>query len=235
MRRPFSWIETMHYIKWTPALIRKMRELIESGTSYNEASKMLKMSNFTLRQKCEALGIHKPKELSGTERVLLACDTPNGLDSKEVSMATHLGMQRVNVILHRLIDEGKAYSAGKHNALRYFVSKEAADAYNLKAEQDDQDRKAAKKLAQIAQKRERDKLHMQRIRATRKAREQEQKAAIAPAKPLLVTPPPVIEIVDGVQFTRYQTPPNLFDFTPPAGWRGAITSDWLDRRLGAAS
>jgi len=224
----------MTKIKWTPALIRKMRELIEGGTSYNKASKMLKMSNFTLRQKCEALGIHKPKELSGTERILLACDTPNGLDSKEVSMATALGMQRVNAILRDLINAGKAYSAGKHNALRYFVSKEAADAYDLKAEQDDLERKAAKKLAQIAAKRERDKLHMQRIRATRKAREQEARAAIAPPKPLLVTPPPVVEIVGGVKVTRYQTPPNLFDFTPPAGWRGQITHDWLDRRLGAA-
>ena len=220
-----------HYINWTEGKKRKLRELIEGGTSYNQASKVLKISPSYLCEKCAELGIHKPKEPTGTERVLLACDTPNGLDSKEISMATHLGKQRVNAILRDLIGAGKAYRAGLPNFLRYFVSKEASAAYEAKAAQDELDRKAAKKLAKIVQKRERDRLHMQQIRATRKAREQEARAAIAPPKPLLVTPPPVVEIFQGVKITRYQTPPNLFDFTPPPGWRGAITHDWMDRRL----
>jgi hypothetical protein len=224
----------MHYINWTEGKKRKLRELIEGGTSYNQAAKVMKISPSTVFTKCAELGIHKPKEPTGTERILLACDTPNGLDSREISMAAHLGKQRVNAILRDLMSAGKIHCAGKHNFNRYFVSKEAADAYDLKAAQEELDRKAAKKLAKIVQKRERDRLHMQRIRATRKAREQEAKAAIAPPKPLLVTPPPVVEIVGGVKVTRYQTPPNLFDFTPPAGWRGQITHDWLDRRLGAA-
>lgn len=227
----------MHYIKWTPALIRKMRELIEGGTTWEKGGKMLKMSPSTLRDKCAELGIHKPKTQSTSEQIVSLCTTAKGMSTLELHKATKANRGRVGKLIAELIEKGLLHRAGVPNLYRYFTSSEAAIEHNLGIER--------RKLERLEEKRRARRVNAEAINLVRQARsrelaelarkaEQEARAAIAPPKPLLVTPPPVVEIVGGVKVTRYQTPPSLFDFTPPQGWRGQITHDWLDRRLGAA-
>jgi DNA-binding MarR family transcriptional regulator len=40
-------------------------------------------------------------------------------------------------------------------------------------------------------------------------------------------------ITPTTKITRVDPVPGRFEFKPPPGWRGAITTDWLERRLGA--
>lgn len=61
------------------------------------------------------------------------------------------------------------------------------------------------------------------IHITNRSKEQE-----APKAAKVVWP-------EHVKVQVHPTPPSRFDFTPPPGWRGQITHDWMNRRLGAAS
>lgn len=54
------------------------------------------------------------------------------------------------------------------------------------------------------------------------------------AKQPAIKAAPAAKIVwpEHVKVQVHPTPPSRFDFTPPPGWRGQITHDWMNRRLG---
>ena len=224
------------YRHWDEAEVTRLRNLIESGMSYEKTAKIIKLSVSSTYKACLRLGIHRPKTESTAEQIVSLCTTTKGMTPLELHKATKANRGRVGKLITELINKGLLHRAGVPNLYRYFTSSEAAIEHDLAMER--------QKLEKLEAKRRARKVNSEAIKIARRERSRElaelarkaegqarQATPIAPSKPLLVTPPPVVEIVQGVKVTRYQTPPNLFDFTPPPGWRGQITHDWMDRRL----
>ena len=219
------------YRHWDEPEVTRLRNLIESGMSYEKTAKIIKLSASSTYKACLRFGIHRPKTESTAEQIVSLCTTAKGMTPLELHKATKANRGRVGKLIAELIEKGLLHRAGVPNLYRYFTSSEAAVEHDLALER--------QKLERLEEKRRARKVNAKAINLARQARsrelaelarkaEQEARAAIAPPKPLLVTPPPVVEIVGGVKVTRYQTPPNLFDFTPPQGWRGQFVSEWKE-------
>lgn len=214
----------------------QVRKLIEGGATYAAVATTMKVSTSALFQVCKKLGIHQPKTVSAPDQIVALCrNDPKGKDSLELSKATGIGRVQVNKHLSRLIDAGVLHKAGVCNFYRYFTSAEAASQHDEQVEIErkqklEAKREAEKRNAPEIQKKRRE----QRALRAEQAKQAKQALPIAEPKPLIVMPEPEVVYRDGKKVLVIPTPPGRFDFTPSKGWRGQITSDWLDRRLQGA-
>lgn len=168
-----------------------------------------------------------------SDKIINACKVSAGLTRSE--LAEEVGAQVRNVVATTdwLIKRGRLHRSGTCRAYRFFTFKKDADAWALIAED--------VYIAQLRANKE----------ATRNARNEARRKGTKPTgRPsvpkVFKNPPPVarkpeapkpaaqpVEVIwpENVKFYRAPTPPGRFDFTPPPGWAGQITHDWMDRRM----
>lgn len=180
--------------------------------------------------------------MNTTDLILKACTTPAGMTRAELMAATGKTGNIVGATVQWLLSKDRLHKAGIHRHYRYFADKDAATAWNLLAQAEYVTiRKAAheKTLADKAR-REREK------RASMKAYKPRAKAAPKPAphqhfvirQERVAEPAQPAKIIwpDSVKVQKIPTPKDTrFTFEPTPGWRGAITSDWFDRRMSEVS
>jgi predicted transcriptional regulator len=219
------------YTKWNQEQITKLRGLIEGGATYEKAATALGISDTSVYKACKKFAISQPKKESSVSRILELCVSPKGMSSVEISKAIGTGRFQINKHLKALTDAGKLHRAGICNFFRYFSTAEAASAYDAEIERE--------RMQKLKARREKEKnnapLLSQRRSEQRKRRAELAKQAkaampIAEPKPMIKSPEPVIAWNGNVKVVTIPTPPGRFDFTPPEGWRGQLTHDWMDRR-----
>lgn len=175
-----------------------------------------------------------------TARIIEACKPNTGLTVGELGKATGESNDFCNTIAHLLCRERRLFKAGLFKHTRYFVTQEAADAWNAQAAQEREAALAESKRQKMKARNLARKLE----RAAKPKPEPKPKKGQKPAKALVVcaraatktiapqqTKPAKVIMPDSVKVQVIPTPPSRFHFEPPPGWRGQITHDWMDRRL----
>lgn len=181
-------------------------------------------------------------------RIREAVDTPAGLSLKELADEIGETADITNSSVGVLYRRGHVFQAGVRKFFRYFKNEADALAFDLIAESlyiEHKKEMGRQKRLRIKQRAESGEPY---IRPERRAKEpvapkpprpprqraelvlqRAQQATTAPAKPEKIIWPETVKV------QVHPTPPSRFAFEPPPGWRGQITNDWMDRRLGAAS
>jgi len=183
-------------------------------------------------------------------RILRACATPQGMSLVELYAAIGCGRSTARSRVIEMRDAGVLYSAGWRGALRYFSNPVHCEAWAAAN---------AAEIAAVAAERalpaaERERAKRERAQAQRRAKVEQRKAEEAaeaarrqavrmatanPASPWRRTrsrslPPLPIPGANVPAHVRVQVIPHCVDqrftFTPPPGWVGQITADWLARR-----
>lgn len=170
-------------------------------------------------------------------KILALCSKPEGMSLKELRIAIDRQSRTTMSIAKPLLDRGDLHAAGITYFTRYFTHKEHAESFALIAQAEHEKHLAMKLEERKAKWREKNKRDTERKRKEKKARK-ERAPTIRQSKPYVppVHRPAQIIWPENVQVQRIPTPQDTrFTFTPPKGWKGEITRDWMDRRLQAVS
>jgi hypothetical protein len=174
-----------------------------------------------------------------TDRILEACTDPLGMGRADLSTTLEKRYSIISASLDWLMSRGRIHRAGVYRHYRFFTSKADADAWDLLAEADYIAIRQAARVKILADKarREREKrastmkVYKPRAKAAPKPAPHQhfvirQERVAEPAQPATVIWP------DSVKVQKIPTPKDTrFTFEPKPGWRGAITSDLIDRRM----
>jgi hypothetical protein len=233
MRKPRQWSESE---------LETMKTMRAQGRGFRKIAAALGCASTTVEGACNRLNIHILKVATTDKRVIETCKVRGGLSVVEIAGKLEKNPSRMIVVVRNLTNEGRLFKAGSRKQPRYFADVEDSMAYAERYK---------KEVAEREQKRRQKK--NKAGSATRKAkRAKKAKALGKPAKKLTDKKPVQIHITskakqpaapvnakivwpEHVKVQAIPTPPPRFAFTPPPGWRGQITHDWMDRRLGAAS
>lgn len=179
------------------------------------------------------------------------CARPEGCSLREAAEAVDRPLNGASVYLSEHL-KAELTKAGCHGEYRYFTDKQAAEDFHAVAvvkRAEKLKESKARKNAMRAQK-EREKRAEYRLanplpqKEPKQAKKKRATTALRPSgltigsdrkeakrehqKATIIWP-------DHVQVQRAPTPrDDRFTFTPPPGWKGQITQDWLNRRLEAA-
>jgi hypothetical protein len=218
----------MRLIEWSDADRETLRAMRAQGDSYRAISDVLKRPQSCLIQACKRFDIHAPQVLATDEMVVEICKTKEGMKVQEISHKVNKSPSRMIAVVRNLTNAGRLFKGGSRKYPRYFFDEEDAKAYDRKRKEETRNKarevqreKRAKAQKPAPAKKLTDKKPVQ-IHITSKA-----KQPAAPVNAKIVWP-------EHVAVQVIPTPPPRFSFTPPAGWRGQITHDWMNRRLGAA-
>ena len=230
------------YKNWTPEECQKLAELFPHHPA-NYVAKVIGRAIGGVYAQAKRMMIEKapPTELSKTAKIIEACKPDTGLTVGELGKAIGESNDFCNTIAHLLCRERRLFKAGLFKHTRYFVTEESAKAWHTQAHAERDKKQAEAKRKKMDA----------RNKARRLQREKEGKALgkkPEPAKkptdkkpvPIYITSkskqpaaPVNAKVVwpEHVKVQAIPTPPPRFAFTPPPGWRGQITHDWMDRRL----
>lgn len=242
---------------WTEAEKQTLIELFPSNTTEHVA-KVLNRPMGAVYAAATRFGIIKVKSegMSITDKILQACADPKGKCLSELIAVTGSSGNNLTNTALWLIAEKRLYKAGIVRHLRFFVHEAHAKAWDLEAPvaYAEHKRKAAEKKRiynnERARKEREAKAAMPkppRPAPVLKAKPEPKVKAVPFKKPssdkrshIHITnrakepeAPKAKKIVwpEHVKVQAIPTPPPRFAFTPPPGWRGQITQDWMDRRL----
>jgi len=193
-------------------------------------------------------------EMADTIRKL--CARRIGCSLREAADAIERPLNVTSVYVVNLVKTGSAFKSGIHGEYRYFRNQKDAEAHEVKAKQERLKRTAEreKRVKEYHAKRHRD--NRARIRAEKGLPTYEDEMKAKQKKMLDMTPKKsgiVISNRDGElqnkkahiaakivwpEHVKVQVVPGYrgdtrFQFTPEPGWRGAITEDWINRRMAA--
>ena len=224
---------------WSDTDRATLQRMIETGSTYRQASEALNRPATCVVEACKRFGIHQPTRPSTEAQIIALCQSPQGMRSREMAHLFDLTVNRVNNVVRILNAQSQLHRAGSPKYPRYFVSAEDAQRYEAAFQQEQAEREKQRRLHKQALKNEARKL----ARATKPAKEPKPKKEPKRAKALVecarsatktVAAPsqkPVKVIMpESVKVQVIPTPPSRFHFEPPPGWRGQITQDWLERR-----
>ena len=199
--------------------------MIKEGHSLRAVGKVIHATFTTVREACKRFGIVQPERDSTAEKLLELCKT--GVSCIEAEKKLGKSRSRINRVMLGLEAEGKLFRAGSLKGPMLFASKEDADRYQA-------DYLEAKKAKERQRLKAKNANQAKRRKAAKPAKPKPEKTpvyAIKPSKPKAAPMPTKVIWPESVKVTVIPTPPSRFAFEPPEGWRGAITSDWIDRRL----
>lgn len=231
--------------EWTEAEKQTLAEFFPTHTTKHVAE-MLGREIGSVYAAATRFGIKKvpSTELTKTAQILLECQSDEGLTVSEMGKRVGKSADFCNTIAQLLTRQGRLFKAGVFKRQRYFVTKEAADAWNAQAAQEREaalaeSKRQKMKARNLARKLERaakpksvpkPKKEPKRAKALVECARSATKTVAAPSqKPVKVIMP------ESVKVQVIPTPPSRFHFEPPPGWRGQITHDWMDRRLNGHS
>lgn len=195
---------------------------------------------------------------SNTRKAIDFCADPAGRTLKEVAAHIDRTTNGTLSVLFPALKDGRLHRAGIQPWSRYFSSEEDAEAFNkiapdlLKAHKEEQRIKARTRDEKYWKAREEREKIKRRAAAAERAKNKppkepkpvKQKRATTVLNPSGIAPKTdakklhqqaTIIWPEHVQVQRAPTPrDDRFSFTPPPGWKGQITQDWMNRRLEAA-
>ena len=194
-----------------------------------------------------------------TGRILAACGVAHGMSQREIREATGGSTSSVASLLCQLLATGRLHKAGPKMLQRYFAR--GADAAAWATVADDEIALERQRREDAKQARRREDRAAERVQQPPKPVNVAKPKAVASPKPAPPAPkslstkrkdwsslrpaekPAPVTIAKPRIEQKVIVPPHVkvtvcpsgrddrFTFTPPPGWRGAITTDWLDRRL----
>lgn len=210
---------------WTDAERKTLETMIKEGESYRAVGAVVGATFTAVREACKRFGIVQPERDNTAAKLIALCKT--GISCIEAEKKLGKSRSRINRVMLALVAEGKIFRAGSQKGPLLFTSEEAAKRYQAEF-----DALKEEKLRQrVKAKNDR---QTQRRQATRPPKAKPEKTpvyAIKPSKPKPAPMPTKVIWPESVKVAVIPTPPSRFAFEPPEGWRGAITSDWMDRRL----
>ena len=230
---------------WTPEEKELLAKLFPTHpTTY--CAEVLGRHHSGVTQAAIRFGLKKapPTELSKTGKILEACKPDTGLTVVDLAQAIGASKDISNTLAQLLCRQGRLFKAGLFKHTKYFATQEAADAWNIEANDDHRQKLEAARLKKQAAR--------NLARKLQRAKEAKALGKEAPKMPSRTAPKPKpVEIrrappaptaakpakviwPEHVKVQTIPTPPSRFAFEPPKGWRGQITHDWMDRRLSGA-
>lgn len=213
---------------WTDAERETLETMIKEGHTFRAVGSAIGVTFSTVREACKRFGIVQPHR-DDTEAKLVKL-SKNGITVKQASEKLGKGELWVLRVAIRCVKAGKLHKAGPFYMPLLFSDKDKADAYTAEFQR----LKKEKERKRAADKRKRRAERLGKPAPKRKAATKPEKTpvyAIKPSKPKPAPMPTNVIWPESVKVTVIPTPPSRFAFEPPEGWRGAITSDWMDRRL----
>lgn len=246
---------------WTEAEITTLTELFPTHTT-QAVAKLLGRTESAVYAWATRNGVKKAMYNSHTTtgKILAACKDPNGKCTSELMAITGVGADTTTFVCW-LVRNKRLYRAGIYRHYRFFVSEADAKAWDILAPAEYA--RIRKELAD--KRREYNKLRGREWRAKQASKRPLRVKAEKPVKPqaVKVIPQAPVQKREGdkrvqlhitnrakeqcapvaarvvwpehVKVQVHPTPPSRFDFTPPPGWRGEISKDWMNRRLGTSA
>jgi hypothetical protein len=180
--------------------------------------------------------------MTTTSKIMEACATSAGMARAELAAAIDKSRQITGSTLDYLVNTGRIYKSGVHRHIRYFTNADDAQAWSLVAQDAYDAARQTAKGKRLADKAARERARNKAKRPYRpRAQTQPKKQHPAPIQSAQPTPraepaAPAVPVTviwpDHVKVQKAPTPKDMrFTFEPTPGWRGAITSDWMNRRL----
>lgn len=197
-------------------------------------------------------GTTVPGSLS--EKAINFCSSSEGKTLKEIAEHIDRTPHVTHSMLHPALKSGRMIKAGIKPWSRYFAIREHAEAFEKIAPELVKAHREAMRLKEAERAREYDRARQAQKTADRRAKAaQRPPKEKPPAKPKRASTAmkssgltlgnsdakklhmqATITYPDGYKKTVAPTPKDdRFSFTPPPGWKGQITQDWMDRH-GAA-
>lgn len=245
---------------WTEAEIKTLTELFPTHTT-QAVAKMLGRTESAVYACATRHGMKKAKggTHTATGKILAACKDPKGKSVSELSAITGVGSDTTTIVCW-LVRDKRLYRAGILRHYRFFVNEADAKAWDVLAPAE-----YAKIRKELADKRrEYNKLRGREWRALQASKRPPRVKAEKPAKPKAVKVKPTAPVKrddnkrvqlritnrakeqcapvaakvvwpEHVTVQVIPTPPSRFAFEPPQGWRGQISRDWMERRVGGVA
>lgn len=228
---------------WTPADRARLAELFKTHTA-PQIAEIIGRGLSAVYAAASRYNIHKPAPTSPSmcAQILTLCSEPKGYQLGELAQRINKCTDTINTLAQLLCREGRLHKAGVRRFIRYFAHAQDAAAFALVAEAEHAQYLAASKAAkQAARNLARRKVTEAKPPQPPKARKVRRKAEAPPCQrstaKVVSTPAKPANVIwpEHVQVQRIPTPAPRFAFEPHAGWRGQITSDWMDRRLAGST
>ena len=172
--------------------------------------------------------------MTTSEEIIEACKIKEGLSRAELSTILAKRYETVSSLIDYLLSKDRLHRAGVTRYYRFFANRDDALAWDLIADADYvKHREEAKgRVLQAAadykrEKRGSTKAYKPRAKRVELVISQDRTAQVSHAATVIWP--------DSVKVQVHPTPPSRYAFVPEPGWRGAITSDWIDRRMSEVS